>query len=126
MLLGILVVALAVIGMTLSGYSLWRIHRHASGSMDFPEEARKIVTRLRRLEKEYQRMALDAFSLLERGDRETARLAMETFDNRDDTAAWFAVRVQSLNNKMPWECMAEGDAENVRRILNCIIYGIPG
>ena len=126
MLLGILVVALAVIGMTLSGYSLWRLHRRASGGTDVVDEARMIVTRLRRLEKKYQRMALDAFSLLERGDRETAKLAIETFDNRDDAAAWFASRVQSLDNKLPWECMAEGDAENVRRILNCIIYGIPG
>lgn len=94
-------------------------------NMELQEMAKDIASQLQWLESEYQDVAADAFQFLETNDPETAKLALEAFEDRDAAAAWFGDRVESLGWKTPWECMAEGLADEVQRILNAIIYGLP-
>lgn len=121
--------ACSLSGLMLIGIALWRARRlHSSqdnvADGDLPSEAQKIVTRLRTWEREYRHVALEVYTLVEQGDEETAKLALEVFGHRNRAALWFGDRVESLGNKTPWECLAEGRVEDVRRILNSIIYGV--
>lgn len=92
---------------------------------EFMNAARGINSRLRRLEADHRRVALAAFPVLEKFDPETAKLALETFEDRDKAALWLSDHVGSLRGKTPWECLAAGDVGQVQWVLNAIIYGIP-
>lgn len=92
---------------------------------EFQGKTQEVVEQLRWLESEYQDVAADAFQFLETHNPETAKFALEAFEDRDAAAAWFGDRVESLGWKTPWECMAEGLVDEAQRILNAIIYGLP-
>ena len=92
---------------------------------EFQEKTQEVVEQLRWIESEYQDVAADAFQFLETHDPETAKLALEAFEDRNAAAGWFGGRVESLGWKTPWECIAEGQTDEVQRILNAIIYGDP-
>ena len=85
----------------------------------------QVNARLRRLEAEYCGTLVGAFAVLEQYDSETAQLALDAMENRDNAALWFGDHVGSLSGRTPWECLAAGDVNQVRRVLNAIVYGLP-
>ena len=92
---------------------------------NFLEESKNIVGKLQWLEAEYKAAVLDAFFVLLQSDPHTAKLAIETFNDSDKAAVWFGDHIGSLGGRTPWECLAQGNVEQVRQVLNAIIYGIP-
>lgn len=82
-----------------------------------------IVAELADLEAGRRRIALEAFRILERRDRETASLAMAVFDDREEAANWF-VRNLPFSDVTPWELLAEGEAEKVRALLGTVSDGV--
>lgn len=87
------------------------------------QSAAVIVADLADLEAQRGRIALEAFRVLERYDRETASLAMAVFDDREEAANWF-VRNLPFSDVMPWELLAEGEAEKVRALLGTVSDGV--
>lgn len=91
----------------------------------FMSAAQDISTRLHHIEAEYHGAALGAFLVLEKYDAETARIAVETFNDRDNAALWFSRHVGSLEGKLPWDHLAIGDVNRVQWVLNAISHGLP-
>jgi hypothetical protein len=95
------------------------------------EELIKVATEisgeLHRLDEERRRIGLNGFEALERLDPELAAHGRHVWDNdTSGVSEWFTSEIQSLGWKTPWQCLAEGDRENVQRILGSIEYGLPG
>ncbi|MGH8371116.1 MAG: antitoxin Xre/MbcA/ParS toxin-binding domain-containing protein [Gammaproteobacteria bacterium] len=92
---------------------------------DLSKAAQEIDTRLIERESESLGIALDALLVLEKYEPDTARLAIETFEDRNEAALWLTRPVPSLGRRRPWTCLAQGDVDSVRRVLYSIEYGIP-
>lgn len=85
--------------------------------------AKLIADQLTELELERQRIASEGLATLEREDPETARLALQIFEDRRKAAEWLTHSVRLLENVTPWRCISEGNVERVRNVLNAIGYG---
>ncbi|HSN17188.1 MAG TPA: hypothetical protein VLV87_03170 [Gammaproteobacteria bacterium] len=85
--------------------------------------AAEIVANLATLEAERNRIALEAFRILEQQDRDTASLAMAVFDDREDAAIWFT-RSLPFAGVSPWDLLAAGEVEKVRAILKTVPEGM--
>lgn len=92
---------------------------------EFGKSAQEISAHFRKLEAEYHGVALGGFRLLEAFDPETAWLALEACDDRSVAAMWLAERAGALSGERPWDCLARGNARQVRQVLKAISHGVP-
>ncbi len=86
-------------------------------SSEFPDSIATIAASFAEHEGEYKHTALAGFSVLEREDPETAKLAVDVFKGRAAAAGWFGDHVGSLGGRTPWQCVAAGEADKVRNVL---------
>lgn len=84
-----------------------------------------ISARLEKLEKERHLVGQEGLVSLERLDPEIASLVKSLWDDPRRAANWLTHGVGSLRGRTPWQCIAEGDRDEVLRILKSIAYGIP-
>lgn len=92
---------------------------------DLIESAATISAKLVKLEEERRRIGQEGLAALERLDPEIASFAKNLWDDSDHIADWFTCEVESLQWRTPWQCIAEGERDQVLRILGCIAYGMP-
>ncbi len=59
-------------------------------------------------------------------DPEVVERAVYVFDDKADAASWFTKPVMTLDGITPLQALAEGRREDVLRVLNGILYGLPG
>lgn len=59
-------------------------------------------------------------------DPEVAARAVYVFDDQTDAALWLTKPVITLNGITPLQALAKGKREDVLRVLNGILYGLPG
>lgn len=81
--------------------------------------AAAVVDSIAEMELERRRLALEAFSVLEQHDRETAALAVAVFEDRQDAAMWFTRRLP-FSDCTPWQLLAAGENAKVREILKTV------
>ena len=90
------------------------------------DTARAFAAKLAQLADERHRVGQASLSALKKLDTEMAAAIYEVWGSEEDKAAdWFTDEVESLGWRTPWQCIAEGEREEVLRILNCIVYGLP-
>lgn len=87
--------------------------------------AKEITAKLTQLQEARRRIGHEGISVLQRLDPETAKLAQDILDDPENIADWFTEEVESLGWRTPWQCIAEGEREEVQRILNAIAHGLP-
>jgi len=58
-------------------------------------------------------------------DPEVAALAEYVFDDQSDAALWLTRSVITLGGITPLQALAKGKREDVPRVLNGILYGLP-
>lgn len=89
------------------------------------DTARIIADRLRELEDNKKAIGAKAFFALEGLDHELVTIASSIWGDPVSASEWFTEQVESLGWRTPWQCLAEGERDEVVRILHCIQYGLP-
>lgn len=90
------------------------------------DTAKAFSAKLTQLSDERHRVGQAGLSVLKKLDPEMAASVSELWgDDEDNAADWFTDEVESLGWRTPWQCIAEGEREEVLRILGCILYGHP-
>jgi len=89
------------------------------------KSAAAISTKLARLEKERRRIGREGMASLRRLDPEMAKFVKTLWGDPQHAVDWFTGEVESLGWRTPWQCIAEGERDEVQRILYAIAYGIP-
>jgi hypothetical protein len=79
--------------------------------------ARHSVARFKQLELQRYQEALRAFEDVERFDPDLANLAIEILKGRGNAVSWFAAHIDASDIAIPWQCIAEGKADWVRKAL---------
>lgn len=82
-----------------------------------------ISMRLAKLEEERRRIGQEGLATLEHLDPEIASFVKRLWGDSDHAVNWFTHGVKSLQGRTPWQCIADGDRDEVLRILNSIAYG---
>jgi len=59
-------------------------------------------------------------------DPEIVERAVYVFDDQTDAAIWLTKPVITLSGITPLQALAKGKREDVLRVLNGILYGLPG
>lgn len=90
---------------------------------DLIKTGSSISTRLAKLEEERHRIGQEGLVALERLDPEIASFIKRLWGDSDHAVNWFTHGVKSLQGRTPWQCIAEGDRDEVLRTLNSIAYG---
>lgn len=89
------------------------------------DTAVQIAADLAKLDDERRRVGRTGLAALKQLDPETAGLAKELWDDEDDAVDWFTVPIESLGWRTPWQCIGEGERNEVQRVLKAIAYGLP-
>jgi MoaA/NifB/PqqE/SkfB family radical SAM enzyme len=89
----------------------------------FLATAKLIADQVKELELRRQRIAFEGLATLEQENPDLARLALQTFEDRRNTADWLTDPIPALGNVTPWQCISEGNADRVKNVLNAIEYG---
>lgn len=87
------------------------------------KELARLAERHRSREKRSQLKMLD---LLRQIDPEVAKQAVHVFNDKTDAAEWLASPILTLGGITPLQALAEGKREDVLRVLNGILYDLPG
>ncbi len=78
----------------------------------------------RQLSEEHSRQEL--LDHLRKLDPELAARVVYVFDDKSHAALWLTKSTIILDNITPLQALAEGNREDVLRVLNGILYGLPG
>ena len=93
---------------------------------DLVGTAKAFAAKLTQLADERHRVGQAGLSALNRLDPEIASAVHELWGEDEDKAAdWFTDEIPSLGYRTPWQCIAEGEREEVLRILGSIAHGLP-
>ena len=79
-----------------------------------------------RHQSQVERSLLELLDRLREIDPEIAARAVYVFDDQTDAALWFTKPVITLGGMTPLQALAKGRREDVLRVLNEILYGLPG
>lgn len=92
---------------------------------ELQEVAGKISQLFRQMETEYRSEAIAALRALERLDPETAWLTVEVLGSRSEAALWLTEHLGPLCGERPWDYIARGQGDEIRRVLNAIKCDLP-
>lgn len=87
------------------------------------DAAAGIAAKLAELENERRRIGAESMGTLMRLDPELAGLASTVLEDPQHAVEWFTQPVQSLGWRTPWQSIAAGERDRVKRTLHAIEHG---